>query len=400
MQVEYRNLEVELADRALRVRAQLRNQGEQDWTAAQALSWQIYDADADSLLQDGPRQELFVPANQATEAEVSIPLPPEDGRYQVFVSPLTEDVAWFYEDGAPFVLIDAEVRGGEPRLLRRAVSTLRGLSQRRFVRAIRRALTYPLASIWRNRSLIRSMVRRDIAGRYAGSYAGAFWTIIHPLMMMLTYWFVFGMVLRARFEGDSPFVLYFLAGMLPWLAFSEAAGRAPTIVSEHSNFVKKLVFPLEILPVNLTAAGLFSQLFGFVIFLAGMLVLGKQPTATALWLPVLLVPQALFTLGASWFLAALGVFFRDLGQLIGFLLTVWFFITPICYGETYLPEGQRWIFELNPIYVLVRAYRATLLENSAPEAAPLLALTAGSILLFLFGYAWFYKLKGQFADLV
>ena len=400
MQVEYRNVEVDLEDHALHVRAQLRNRGEQDWTGAHALSWQIYDAEADSLLEDGPRQRLLVPASQATEAEVRVPLPPEDGRYQVFVSPLTEDVAWFYEDGSPFVLIDAEVRNGEPRLLRRGVSTLRGLGQRRFGRAMRRALTYPLKSIWRNRSLIRSMVRRDVAGRYAGSYAGAFWTVIHPLMMMLTYWFVFGFVLRARFEGDSPFVLYFLAGMLPWLAFSEAAGRAPTIVLEHANFVKKLVFPLEILPVNLTAAGLFSQAFGFAIFLAGMLILGKQPTATAAWVPVLIVPQALFTLGVSWFLAAMGVFFRDLGQFIGFLLTVWFFTTPICYGETYLPEEQRWIFELNPIYVLVRAYRAVLLEDSAPEAAPLLALTAGSAILFLFGYAWFYKLKRQFADMV
>jgi lipopolysaccharide transport system permease protein len=400
MEVRYRSVQVELEENGLRVYAQIENRGEQDWTNSEALSWQIYDAEADTLLEDGPRRPLFVPSAQATEAELNIPLPAEDGRYRIFVSPLTEEVAWFYESGAPFVLIDAEVRGGEGRVLSCGVSNTRALGKRRFGRAIRRALAYPWRSIWRNRSLIRSMVRRDVAGRYAGSYAGAFWTIIHPLMMMLTYWFVFGMVLRARFEGDSPFVLYFLAGMLPWLAFSEAAGRAPSIVWEHANFVKKLVFPLEILPVNLTAAGLFSELFGLVIFLAGMMVLGQRPTATALWLPVLIVPQALFTLGVSWFLAALGVFFRDLGQFIGFLLTVWFFTTPICYGESYLAEGQRWIFELNPIYVLVRAYRAVLLENSAPEPAPLLILTAVSIVLFLFGHAWFYKLKRQFADLV
>ena len=400
MEVRYRSAQVDLDEGALRVYTQLENRGDRDWTNGESLSWQVYDAEADTLLEDGPRKPLFVPSRQGVEAELTIPLPVQDGRYRVFISPLTENVAWLYDSGAPFLLIDAEVRDGEPRVLGCGVSSIRGLGKRRFFRAIRRALTYPWGSIWRNRSLIRSMVRRDVAGRYAGSYAGAFWTIIHPLLMMLTYWFVFGVVLRARFRGDSPFVLYFLAGMLPWLAFSEAAGRAPTIVWEHSNFVKKLVFPLEILPVNLTAAGLFSEFFGLAIFFLGMVAFGITPTQTALWLPVLLVPQVLFTLGVSWFLAALGVFFRDLGQFIGFLLTVWFFITPICYDESYLPEDQRWLFELNPIFVLVRAYRSILLEGSPPESTPLIALSIGSAVVFLFGYGWFYKLKRQFADLV
>ncbi len=403
MEVRYRSVQVQLDNRDLQVYAKLENRGDEDWTQGEALSWQIYDAEADTLLEDGPRRQLFVPAHQATEAQLSIPLPLEDGRYRIFVSPLTEDVAWFYESGAPFLLIDAEVRGGDPKVLRCGVSTTSGLGKRRFGRAIVRALTFPWRSIWRNLSLIRSMVRRDVVGRYAGSYAGTFWTIIHPLMMMLTYWFVFGVVLRTRFGDDgrsSNFVLYFLAGMLPWLAFSEAVGRAPTIVWEYANFVKKLVFPLEILPVNLTAAGLFSEFFGLAIFILGMIGFGHSPTVTALWLPVLLVPQVLFTLGVSWVLAALGVFFRDLGQFIGFLLTVWFFITPICYPEAALPENYLWLFELNPIYVLVRAYRAVLLEGAAPELRPLLALSVGSLAAFLLGHAWFYKLKRQFADLV
>jgi lipopolysaccharide transport system permease protein len=402
MEIRYRSLQVDLDQHALRVYAEVENRGKQDWDKGEALSWQIYDADADTLLGDGPRKVLLVPAQQATEAELSIPLPPEDGRYRVFVSPLTEDVAWFYETGAPFVLIDAEVRGGEANVVRSGVSTTRGLGKRRFFRSIRRAFSYPWQSVWSHRSLIRSMVRRDVAGRYAGSYAGAFWTIIHPLLMMLTYWFVFGVVLRTRFGEDgrsSNFVLYFLAGMLPWLAFSEAAGRAPTVIWEHSNFVKKLVFPLEILPVNLTASGLFSELFGVIIFLIGMVGFGWYPTVTALWLPVLLIPQVLFTLGVCWFLAALGVFLRDLGQFIGFLLTVWFFITPICYPEASLPAKFLWIFELNPMYALVRAYRAVLLEGSAPETAPLLALSAGALALFFLGYGWFFNMKMEIADL-
>ncbi len=178
-----------------------------------------------------------------------------------------------------------------------------------------------MLTIWRNRGLIRVMVRRDILGRYRGSFGGAFWTIISPLLLMLTYFFVFGVVLRDRNSGDpsrSGFALYFLAGMLPWLAFSEAAGRAPTVLMEHRNFVKKLVFAVETLPVNLVAAGLVTELFAIVLFCIFCWHSRAGVPPAVLWLPVLLVPQVLFTAGLSWFLAALGAFVRDLGQIIGF----------------------------------------------------------------------------------
>lgn len=407
MRAAWSHLEADLDDHTLRVRAVVANRSRQDWTseAGDALGWQIYDRDQETLLAEGPRALLGAPVASRSEAslEWAVPLPPEDGRYAVFLSPQREGQGWYFEQGSPFGLIEADVRNGRAELTRQSVISLRGLGRRRLVRSVGRALVYPWRSLWANRSLIRSMVRRDVIGRYAGSYAGAFWTIIHPLMMMLTYWFVFGLVLRARFANDDrpgAFVLYFLAGMLPWLAFSEAAGRAPTVVLEHANFVKKLVFPLEILPANLVFAGLFSELFGLAIFLCGMLIFGRDPSWTALWIPALLVPQVLFTMGLSWFLAGLGVLFRDLGQFAGFLLTVWFFITPICYPEESMPANMLWLLEKNPLYVLVQAYRAVLLEGRAPALEPLAAVTAVSLLVFLLGHAWFYKLKKQFADLL
>jgi len=193
---------------------------------------------------------------------------------------------------------------------------------------------------------------------------------------MLTYFFVFGIVLRARFGGDpsrAGFALYFLAGMLPWLPFSEAAGRAPTIVLEHRNFVKKLVFPIEILPVNLTVAGLVTQAFALGVFFVFLLIAKGGVPATALWLPVLVVPQLIFTLGISWFLAALGVYVRDLGQMIGYLLTLWFFITPICYPEESLPAAALPLLAKNPIFVLSRASwpsSATPGSTSCGKASP------------------------------
>jgi lipopolysaccharide transport system permease protein len=282
-------------------------------------------------------------------------------------------------------------------------STLR---RERALRSLRRGFTAPFATIWRNRGLIRVMVRRDILGRYRGSFGGAFWTLINPLLLMLTYFFVFGLVLRSRIEGEpgrSGFGLYFLAGILPWLAVSEALGRAPSVILEHRNFVKKLVFAVETLPVNLVASGLVSELFAVLLFGVFLLVLRGGVPPAAVWLPMLLIPQILLTLGLSWFLAALGVFVRDLGQVAGFLLTIWFFLTPICYPETSLgalPHSATLLLSKNPMYVLVRGYRAILLHNQAPAFGPLWKLWLLSAVAFLLGHAWFHKLRKSFADIL
>ncbi len=186
---------------------------------------------------------------------------------------------------------------------------------------------------------------------------------------MLTYFFVFGMVLHARraTRAARGFALYFLAGMLPWLAFSEAAGRAPTVMLEHRNFVKKLVFAVETLPVNLVVSGLVTRIVRRGAVLPAFSWWSRHGVPlTVLWLPVLLVPQMLFTAGVSWFLAALGVFVRDLGQIIGFLLTLWFFLTPICYPKRTCTAIGCLLLSKNPIYVLVRGYRAIFLEHHAP----------------------------------
>src|SRR5262249_38664978 len=159
----------------------------------------------------------------------------------------------------------------------------------------------------------------DILGRYRGSFGGSLWTVLSPLLLMLTYLFVFGVVLNSRFPGDpsrAGFALYYLAGILPWLAFSEAVGRAPGVLLEHRNFVKKLVFAVETLPVNLVVAGLVTEVLAVLLFCGFLIFVRQAVPPTVLWLPVLLIPQLLFTAGLTWFLAALGVFVRDLGQIM------------------------------------------------------------------------------------
>lgn len=243
------------------------------------------------------------------------------------------------------------------------------------------------------------MVRRDILGRYRGSFGGSFWTIINPLLLMGTYFFVFGVVLNRGGDSPTDFALYFLAGMLPWLAFNESVGRSPSVMIEHRNFVKKLVFPLETLPVNMVMSGLVSEAFAvalYCIFLGGI---RRGLPLSIVWLPALIVPQILLTAGLCWFLAALGVFVRDLGQIIGYILTVWFFVTPICYREDALTAHAPWMAN-NPIAILVRGYHAIFYEGHAPQLGPLWKLTLLSAIIAVLGHAWFYKLRKSFPDVI
>jgi lipopolysaccharide transport system permease protein len=206
-------------------------------------------------------------------------------------------------------------------------------------------------------------------------------------------------VLNRGGESRTDFALYFLAGMLPWLAFSEAAGRAPSVMLEHRNFVKKLVFPLETLPVNLVVSGLVSEAFAIALYCIFLAAIRQGLPVSIAWLPVILVPQILLTAGLSWFLAALGVFVRDLGQIIGYILTVWFFITPICYREDALTAHAPWMAN-NPIAILVRGYRAIFLEGRAPQFGPLWRLWLLGFIVAVLGHAWFYKLRKSFPDVI
>lgn len=383
------------------VEFRVRNQSGETWRASDgfAVGYHLFDAETGTLLVDGARvhPETDIKPGESMPVKVCIDVPPEEGRYQVLISPMRESVCWYYERGWPFLVVEG------PKLERVRVATLGALRRERAWRGLGRALVYPFLTIWSNRGLIRVMVRRDILGRYRGSFGGGLWTVLSPLLLMLTYMFVFGIVLESRFPGDTSrtgFALYYLAGMLPWLAFSEAVGRAPSVILEHRNFVRKLVFAVETLPVNLVASGLVTGLFAVVLFCGFLLVVRHGIPLTVLWLPVLLIPQLLFTTGLSWLLAALGAFVKDLGQIMGFLMTIWFFITPICYPEDSLPSAAVTVLTKNPLYILVRGYRAIFLEHQPPVFGSLWKLWLLSLVVFVLGHACFYKLRKSFADMI
>jgi lipopolysaccharide transport system permease protein len=411
MSAEYRDVRVRVQGSMLEVSLSIANKSRGTWTPGNfSLGAQFFDPQSNVFIEEGAWTPVGgdVPPGAIANFEISIPFSPEAGAYEIYLSHIQPQNGWAYSHGEPFlrILVEAaaDERGGQLRVLEQEVTTVRSLRMRRIWAALPKLFASPLRTIAQNHRLIRSMARRDILARYRGSFGDVFWTVLNPLLLMSTYFFVFGIVLQSRFPGDQSrtgFALYFLAGMLPWLAFSEPVGRAASVILEHRSFVKKLVFPLDTLPVNQVLAGLVTELFGAGVFVAGLLIIRHTVPAAVLWLPALLVPQLLFTLGLCWFLAALGVYMRDLGQIMALVLTLWFFITPICYPESAnLSPAILAVMRQNPLYTLVRGYRAVFLEGHAPELLPLVKLWVIALVLFFLGHVWFYRLRKSFADVI
>ncbi len=391
----YQNLEVRAAGATLEVSLTLPNSPREKNSS---VGCQFYDPAAGLFIEEGP----WTPA--APKVALAIPFPPAPGSYELRIAEVGPE-GWAHARGRPFLRILAEVNdGGKVRVLSEEITTLRAIRWWSFWTELPKLFARPLRAIAQNHRLIRSMARRDILARYRGSFGDVFWTVLNPLLLMSTYFFVFGIVLQTRFGPDQSrtgFALYFLAGMLPWLAFSEPVGRAASVILEYRNFVKKLVFPLDTLPVNQVVSGLVTEFFGAGVFVCGLLIIRHAIPASVLWLPALLVPQLLFTLGVCWFLAALGVYMRDLGQIMALVLTLWFFITPICYPEsTNLSPLVTATMRQNPLYILVRGYRDVFLEGHAPELMPLAKLWVIALAAFFLGHVWFYRLRKSFADVI
>lgn len=267
----------------------------------------------------------------------------------------------------------------------------------------RRAVWRPLWELPRRFDLIWPLARRMTLARYRGSALGLLWALLTPAVMIAVFTFLFAGVFGARFnEGGTPweYALYLFCGLLPWTAFSETLLQSSGIVVAHANLVKRVVFPLETLPVAQTVAALVTQLFGTAALLVATVVVRGELHAAALWLPVLLVPQLLLTLGGAWLVASLGVFVRDTAQVLGLLLMAWMYLTPIIYPEHVVPERFRPALELNPFTPLVRSYRRALLEGAPPDWAGLAYTAALALAAFLLGYWWFARTRKNFADVI
>jgi lipopolysaccharide transport system permease protein len=361
----------------------------------EAAGWQLLDARTGHLIEEGP----WVRERGSSE----VPTPAADGRYRLLVSTVCAEKGWAYARGERMRVIDFHVRDGAIAVDEDRVTTLRALRREGLPGRMAAFLREPWDALWRHRSLIAALVRRDLQGRYRGSFGDRFWTIAQPLLLMITYWFVFGVVLRTRFSDDpnpAIYVLYFLCGMLPWLPFTDAVSRAPGVILENRNMVKKLVFPVEILPLNLVFSALVSGLMAFLVYLFFVRGILEWFPWTIVWLPLLLFAQFLLAAGICWAWAAIGLFARDLSQVNGFALTAVFFLTPICYPEQSLPPGIVPILQKSPIYKLVAEYRLLFIAGHAPDWKVYLQLLLTGLAVFYLGYAVFRKLRPSFPDVL
>ena len=267
----------------------------------------------------------------------------------------------------------------------------------------RRAVWQPLFQLPSRSELIFSLARRELVARYKGSALGIIWAILTPVVTIAIFTFIFAGIFGARFGASSShwdYALYLFCGLLPWTMFQETLQQSASTIVTHANLVKRVVFPLETLPVAQTLSALGHQLFGTVALLIAAVIIRHELHPTLLWLPVLLIPQLLITLGAAWLIASLGVFLRDIAQGITLLLMAWMYLTPIIYPESLVPERFRVFVNINPFTHLVRSYRRILLAGAAPDWSGLLYFTAFALVVFLFGYWWFARTRKNFADVI
>lgn len=261
-----------------------------------------------------------------------------------------------------------------------------------------------VVSLWRNRGLVKVLTRREIIGRYQGSILGLFWSFFNPVLMLAVYTFVFSVIFKARWgsgsESKAEFALALFAGLLIFNLFAECINRAPTLILSQPTYVKKVIFPLEILPWISFGTALFHTLVSFLVWLIFYLTIFGMPPVSILLFPLILLPLMLLTMGLSWFLASLGVFLRDVAQVIGIATSALMFLTPIFYPVSAIPEGYRHLLYLNPLTFIVDQVRDLLIFGHGIAWSGFWGLLSLSVCVAWLGFAWFQKTRKGFADVL
>ncbi len=251
------------------------------------------------------------------------------------------------------------------------------------------------------------MTKREILSRYKGSFLGLLWSLITPIMMLAIYTFVFSIVFKVRldhenniYDDKTSFAILLFVGLIIYNMFSECLSRAPGLILANVNFVKKVIFPLEILPLVSLGSALFHAGISFLVLVAFLLITNHALHWTSIFLPLIILPLLLLTTGLSWLLASIGVFVRDIGQFIGLLLTMMLFMSPIFYPASALPESVRDYLFLNPLTFIIEQSRSVMLAGNFPDWGGLIIYYMIAIFTAWFGLWWFEKTRKGFADVL
>lgn len=268
----------------------------------------------------------------------------------------------------------------------------------------RRAAITGLLALLHHRRLIAELVRRDVADRYRGSLLGIFWSFVHPLLLLATYTFVFSFVFRASWPGMEGrplvFALMVFCGLIPFTMISEVSTKSCNAIRSSSSYVKRVTFPLEVLPVIPVGSAVVHMATSLVVLAIGQLLILHTIPWTFIFIPVVLVPYFLILVAAAFLLACLGVFFRDLGHLVTVGLTLLMFLSPILYPGSMVPDWAGILLSYNPLAYVAEELRAVAVWGLVPSAAPWIRHTLSGVLICAGAMTLFHLARRRFADVL
>lgn len=254
-----------------------------------------------------------------------------------------------------------------------------------------------------NQALIINLAKREILQRYQGSLFGLLWTILTPLIMLAIYTFIFSVVFKAKWGGVEDkyqFSMLLFSGLIVFNCFSDIISRAPTLIISYSNYVTKVIFPIEILPFVITLSALFNLLISFFVWLFFYTILIGFPSVYIVLTPIILVPFILMCIGLTWIISSIGVYIRDLNQLVTLIVSAMMFMTPIFYPISALPEKYQSYLHLNPITTIVESFRSLAIYGNIPDMEFLLMYSVFAVAIYVIGYFWFNKISKGFSDVL
>lgn len=249
--------------------------------------------------------------------------------------------------------------------------------------------------IYRYREFLKNNVSKDLRTRYKGSFFGFLWTFFNPLLMLLVYSTLFSLIIKMPVDN---YPIFLFCTLLSWNFFSSAVQSSSSIIVSSGNLIKKVYFPHEILPISVVSGGLINYLYGLIILIPALSVFGYYPNLNYLWLPIIIVIQFILTLALSFFVSAVTVYFRDLEHMLNIFLMALLYLTPVLYPQSMIPDKYQWLFNWNPMAILVTSYRQVFYYNESPNMFQLMILGGLAIILLLISHLYFMKVKGKFNE--
>lgn len=249
--------------------------------------------------------------------------------------------------------------------------------------------------IYKYREFLKNNISKDLRTRYKGSFFGFLWTLLNPLLMLIVYSTLFSVIVKMPVDN---YPIFLFCTLLSWNFFHSSIQSSSSVIINSGNLIKKVYFPHEILPISVVMGGLVNYLLGLIVLLPALIIYGYYPNINYIWLPVIIIIQFIFTLALSFFVSALTVFFRDIEHMLNIFLSALLYLTPVLYPISMIPKEYVWLFNWNPMAILVTSYRQVFYYNESPNLISLLIIGIVSILLLILSQQYFMRMKEKFIE--